>query len=249
MARRRPRNCYSLRTMSHKVAVFLLACVFSPAVDAQLDKIIGGLGSRNNPSDAQTASGLKEALQIGTDHAVDLTGKPDGYFKNNAIKILLPDKLRTAEKGLRLAGMGGKVDEFELSMNHAAEKAAPAARDIFKEALTAMTFGDARRILIGGDTSATEYFKSKTSDKLTTAFRPTVESTMADTGVVMQYKQLTSGLASLPFGKTANFDITAYVVRKALDGLFFMLGQEERKIRTDPTAQITPLLKEVFGKR
>ena len=235
--------------MSHKVTVLLLAFVFSPAVDAQLDKIIGGLGSRNNPSDAKTASGLKEALQIGTDHAVDFTGKPDGYFKNEAIKILLPDKLRTAEKGLRLAGMGGKVDEFELSMNRAAEKAAPAARGIFKEALSAMTFDDARKILTGGDTSATEYFRSKTSDKLTTAFRPTVESTMADTGVVTQYKQLTSGLASLPFGKSANFDITDYVVGKALDGLFFMLGQEEKKIRTNPAAQITPLLKEVFGKR
>jgi hypothetical protein len=142
-----------------------------------------------------------------------------------------------------------KVDEFELSMNRAAEKAAPAARDIFKEALTAMTFDDARKILTGGDTSATEYFKAKTSDKLTTAFRPTVESTMADTGVVTQYKQLTGGLASLPFGKSANFDITDYVVSKALDGLFYMLGEEEKKIRTNPAAQITPLLKEVFGKR
>ena len=235
--------------MSPKLAVLLLAFVFSPAVDAQLDKIIGGLGSRDNSSDARTASGLKEALQIGTDHAVDLTGRQDGYFKNEAIKILLPGKLRTAEKGLRLAGMGGKLDEFELSMNRAAEKAAPAARGIFKQALTAMTFDDARRILTGGDTSATEYFKSRTSDKLRTAFRPAVESAMANTGVVMQYKQLTSGLASLPFGKNANFDITEYVVGKALDGLFFMLGQEEKKIRTNPAAQITPLLKEVFGKR
>lgn len=235
--------------MSPKVAALLLVFVFSPAVDAQLDKIIGGLGSRNNSSDARTASGLKEALQIGTDHAVDLTGRQDGYFKNDAIRILLPDKLRTAEKALRLAGMGGKLDEFELSMNRAAEKAAPAARGIFKQALTAMTFDDARRILTGGDTSATEFFKSRTSDKLRTAFRPDVESAMAGAGVVMQYKQLTRGFASLPFGKNANFDITEYVVGKALDGLFFMLGQEEKKIRTNPAAQITPLLKEVFGKR
>jgi hypothetical protein len=235
--------------MLHKVAVFLLAFVFSPPVDAQLDKIIGGLGSRNNPNDGKTASGLKEALQIGTDHAVDFTSKPDGFLKNEAIKILLPDKLRTAEKGLRLAGMGGKVDEFELSMNRAAEKAAPAARSIFKTALTEMTFDDARKILTGGDTSATEYFRSRTSDKLTTAFRPAVESTMADTGVVTQYRQLAGGLGSLPFGKSADFNITDYVVGKALNGLFFMLGQEEKKIRTNPAAQITPLLKEVFGNR
>src|ERR1700712_3914201 len=159
--------------MSHKVAVVLLAFVFSPVLNAQLDKIIGGLGNRNNPGDAKTASGLKEALQIGTDHAVDFTGKPDGFFKNEAIKILLPEKLRTAEKGLRLAGMGPKVDEFELSMNRAAEKAAPAARSIFKNALIQMTFDDARKILTGGETSATEYFKSKTSEKLAASFRPT----------------------------------------------------------------------------
>lgn len=229
--------------------LFFLAFVFTPAVDCQLDKIIGGLGNHNNPSEAKTASGLKEALQVGTDHAVDFTGKPDGFFRNEAIRILLPEKLRTAEKGLRLAGMGAKVDEFELSMNRAAEKAAPAARSIFKEALSSMTFDDARKILTGGDTSATEYFRSKTSDKLTLAFRPTVESTMADTGVVTQYKQLTGTLSSLPFGKSANFDITDYVVGKALGGLFYTLGQEEKKIRTNPAAQITPLLKEVFGKR
>ena len=114
--------------MSHKVAVFLLAFVFSSAVDAQLDKIIGGLGSRNNPSDGKTASGLKEALQIGTDHAVDFTGKPDGFFKNEAIKILLPDKLRTAEKALRFtlsedvtAAIPPGYESFlEMAMNFAA---------------------------------------------------------------------------------------------------------------------------------
>ena len=148
-----------------------------------------------------------------------------------------------------MAGMGSKIDEFELSINRAAEKAAPAASSIFKDALAQMTFEDARKILTGGNTSATEYFKVKTSQKLTVAFKPTVESAMADTGVVTQYKQLSGGLPSLPFGRSQGFDITDYVVGKSLDGLFYMLGQEEKKIRTDPAAQITPLLKEVFGKR
>ena len=160
----------------------------------------------------------------------------------------MPEKLRTVEKGLRLAGMGGKIDEFELSMNRAAEKAAPAARGIFKDALTHMSFDDARKILTGGDTSATEYFKAKTSDKLTAAFRPTVEEAMADTGVVTQYNQLMGSVSALPFGRSASFDITGYVVGKTLDGLFYMVGQEEKKIRTNPAAQVTPLLKEVFGK-
>ena len=111
-----------------------------------------------------------------------------------------------------------------------------------------MTFEDARKILTGGNTSATEYFKTKTSERLTASFKPTVESAMEGTGVVKQYKQLTGGLQSLPFGRNQSFDITDYVVGKTLDGLFYMLGEEEKKIRTDPAAQITPLLKEVFGK-
>jgi hypothetical protein len=213
---------------------------------------LGGVLDRlktGGASDSKNASGLKEALQIGTDHAVDLTGTSDGFFKNQAIKILLPDTLRTAEKGLRAAGMGAKIDEFELSMNRAAEKAAPAARSIFKDALLQMTFDDVRKIMTGGDTSATDYFKAKTSAKLSASFKPTVESAMEETGVVRQYRQLAGGLQSLPFGRSQSFDITTYVVGKTLDGLFYVLGQEEKKIRTDPAAQITPLLKEVFGKR
>ena len=236
--------------MWYKLAFFslALALAFQSPAHAQIEKILGRLGSRSDQSDGQTASGLKEALRIGTDHAVDLTGTTDGFFKNQAIKILMPEKLRTVEKGLRMAGMGAKLDEFELSMNRAAEKAAPAARAIFKDALTQMTFDDVRKIFTGGDTAATQYFKDKTSDKLSAAFRPTVESAMEQTGVVKQYKQLSGALPSLPFGRSQSFDITDYVVGKTLDGLFYMLGQEEKKIRSDPAAQITPLLKQVFGK-
>ncbi len=235
--------------MRHKLTLALLAVALALPAHAQLDKILQGLGNRSSSGDSKTAAGLKEALQIGTDHAVDLTGTTDGFFKNAAIKILMPEKLRPVEKGLRFAGMGSKVDEFELSMNRAAEKAAPAARSIFKDALLQMTFTDARNILTGGDTAATQYFKSKTSEKLAATFRPTVKSAMAGTGVVKQYEQLTASIPVLPFGGTKNLDITDYVVGKTLDGLFYMLGQEKKKIRTNPAAQITPLLKEVFGKR
>jgi hypothetical protein len=235
--------------MPYKLIFVFGVIALNLAGEPQFGDILKGLGNRGNASDSKSASGLKEALQIGTDHAVDFTGKTDGFFKNEAIKIFLPDKLKTAEKGLRLAGMGTKIDDFELSMNRAAEKAAPAARGIFKDALMQMTFEDASKILTGGNTSATEYFKSKTSEKLSASFRPTVESAMQETGVVKQYQQLAGGIQSLPFGRSQKFDITDYVVGKALDGLFYMLGQEEKKIRTDPAAQVTPLLKEVFGKR
>lgn len=236
--------------MSQKLSLLMLAVVLALPANAQFGKVLDGLTKRSSgPADSKSASGLKEALRIGTDHAVGLTATADGFFKNEAIRILLPDKLRTVEKGLRMAGMGAKLDEFELSMNRAAEKAAPAARGIFKDAVVKMTFDDARGILTGGNTSATDYFKAATSERLAASFKPTVESAMDETGVVKQYKQLTGGLSSLPFGFSQSFDVTGYVVGKTLDGLFYMLGLEAKKIRTDPAARITPLLKEVFGKR
>src|SRR5689334_3487590 len=142
--------------MFRKVTFSLLAFALVLPANTQIGKVFEGLSNRGETSDSKTASGLREALQIGTDHAVDLTGITDGFFKNEAIKILLPEKLRTAEKMMRMAGMGPELDEFELSMNRAAEKAAPAARGIFKDALMQMTFDDARKILTGGNTSATE---------------------------------------------------------------------------------------------
>jgi hypothetical protein len=228
-------------------SVVLLTVV--PA-SAQLDRIWKGLGSGpgGGPSDAQVASGLKQALQVGTNNAVKATGRPDGYFRNQAIKILMPQELQTFESGLRLVGYGPQVDEFVLSMNRAAERAAPHAKRIFWDAITKMSFADARNILNGGDTAATEYFKDKTTDELTAAFRPVVGQAMNEVGVTRQYKGLVNRYQAIPFVKREAFDIDQYVVRKALDGLFTVVGQEERKIRTDPAARVTDLLKDVFGK-
>ena len=207
-----------------------------------------GLGKTDQLSDEKVASGLKEALQVGTENAVKLTGKPDGYFKNEAIKILMPEKLRTFEKGLRAVGYGPQVDEFVLSMNRAAERAAPAAKSIFWDAIKQMTFDDARKIFGGGDTAATDYFREKTSEKLTTAFRPIVEQAMNEVGATRQYKELVGQAKSIPFLRTQALDIDQYVVGKALDGLFHVLGEEEKKIRKNPAARVTSLLKEVFGR-
>jgi len=179
---------------------------------------------------------------------VKLTGNTDGYFGNQAIKILMPSNLRPLERGLRTIGFGPKVDEFILSMNRSAEAAAPAAKKIFGDAILAMTFDDARKILSGGDTAATEYFKSKTSAQLTAAFQPFVEKTMSQNGVTQQYKALTDQYQSIPFAKSQSLDINKYVVGEALDGLFYELADQERQIRKDPAARTTSLLKEVFGK-
>ena len=231
------------------LAVYFLVSA-SPAL-AQLDQIFKGLGSMGKQgglSDVKIGSGLKEALQVGTENTVNLTGKTDGYFSNQAIKILMPEKLRTLEKGVRAVGYGPKIDEFILSMNRAAEKAAPAAKQIFWDAIGEMTFDDAKKILSGGDTAATDYFKAKTTDKLTAAFRPVVDKTMDEYSVTRQYKELVGRFQAIPFMKSETFDIDSYVVGKSLDGLFYVLGQEERKIRTNPTARVTDLLKEVFNK-
>ena len=199
-------------------------------------------------SDDKIVAGLKQALQLSTGNAVALTGKPDGFLKNEAIKILLPPKLQTVGKGMRMFGMGQQVDELEVGMNRAAEQATPEAKRIFIAAVQKMTFADARRILTGNDTAATEYFKSSSSGDLTAAFSPIVARAMQRVGVVQQYNRL---LTSAPGGSAlrGQFDLNQYVVGKTLDGLFLMLGNEEKKIRKDPAAQTTALLREVFGRR
>ncbi len=224
------------------------------SAQAQLDEIIKKAGdalSQNKAAgltDTKIVAGLKEALQVSTGKAVALTGRPDGFLKNQAIKILLPDKLRPVASGLRMVGMGSQVDALEVGMNRAAEQATPLAKQIFLNSLKKMTFTDARKILSDGGTAATDYFKRTSTDELTTAFSPMVHQSMLKVGVVQQYNKVVN---SAPGGTmlAGKFDLDKYVVGKTLDGLFYMLGEEEKKIRKDPAAQTTALLKEVFGKR
>jgi len=240
----------SVDMMIRVLTICMIVLLTALPASAQLDRIFKGLGigQKGDLSDAKIGSGLKEALKIGTENAVNLTGKTDGYFLNQAIKILMPEKLRMLEKGLKAVGYGPQIDEFVLSMNRSAEQAAPAAKQIFWDALEQMTFEDARKILSGNETAATEYFKGKTTDKLTAAFRPVVDKSMNEVGVTRQYKELVGKYESIPFVKKETFDVDSYVVTKALDGLFHVLGDEEKKIRTNPQARVTDLLKEVFKK-
>lgn len=236
--------------MIRALAVGAIVLVTAAPASAQLGRILRGLGlgRPGGLNDAKIASGLKEALQIGTQNAVNLTGRLDGYFRNEVIKILMPEKLQTLEKGLRLVGYGPRVDEFVLSMNRAAERAAPRAKAIFWDAIGEMSFEDARKILNGGDTAATDYFQDKTTDRLAAAFRPVVDKAINEVGVTRRYKELIGRYEAIPFVTSERFDIDQYVVTKALDGLFYVVGEEERKIRTNPTARVTDLLKEVFAK-
>jgi hypothetical protein len=238
--------------MAHRMSrVGVLGVLFCTGLlQAQFLQIPGFGGKANHaagPEDAMIGSGLKEALSVGTQRAVRLVDQPGGYLNNEAIKILVPQNLRTVEKVSRGLGQGARVDEFVASMNHAAESAAPEAETIFAEAVTEMTIDDARKLLNGGDTSITEYFKSKTSARLAVAFRPHVEAAMSRNGVTQQYQALVGQMSWVSFGNGSSTDINTYVVNKALSGLFYMLGQQEKEIRTNPAARTTALLKQVFG--
>jgi len=219
-------------------------------INKALKGLSGVTGSGGNGlSDAKIGSGLQEALKIGTENAVDITGQTVGFFKNQLIKILMPKTLQNMEKPLRLVGYGPQIDEFVLGMNRAAEKSVPFAKDIFWDAIGQMSFDDARKILAGSDTAATDYFKAKTSKKLQAAFKPSVEEVMGQVGVNQQYNELVGRYKDVPFAKSITFDVNQYVTEKTTDGLFFVVGQEEKKIRTNPAARVTDLLKEVFSKR
>jgi hypothetical protein len=232
------------------VATLLLGATSSSAqLDEWLKRLPQGPPSTGGLGDARIGEGLKEALRAGTENAVSVTGRVDGYFANQAIKILMPERLKSLEQGLRLIGQGDRVDELVLGMNRAAERAAPFAREIFVDAISDMSIDDARTILSGADTAATDYFKSKTTTRLTAAFEPVVARTMNEVGVARQYKDLLARAQAIPFFRTEDYDLDRYVVGKSLDGLFHVVGEEERKIRTNPTARTTELLREVFSRR
>ncbi len=200
-------------------------------------------------SDSKMIDGLKEALQIGTGNAVETVSQMGGYYENPEIKIPLPDAIQRVEKLVRAAGYGAQVDAFEMSMNRAAEKAAPEAKSIFWDAIKQMNFSDARKILEGQDNEATLYFKEKTYGRLSEVFEPIVHNAMSQVGVTRKYQELDEKVRSVPFASILQFDLDAYVKDGALGGLFFMLSEEERKIRQDPAARVTDLLKETFGKK
>ena len=198
--------------------------------------------------DPTIASGLKEALSIGTKNAVGLVSRHNGYFANNAIKILLPDKVQQAANFLGKLGYQEQVDEFMRSMNRAAEKAAPKAASYFADAIRGMSIEDARKILTANDRAATDYFQSKTSSQLYDAFKPTISESMSQVGVTRAYQAMISKIPALSLVKPDSVDLEHHVTTKALDGLFLMVGEEEAKIRANPVARTTDLLKKVFAK-
>ncbi len=214
---------------------------------SSLDKIITNSGGQGNSlSNDDIISGLKEALRVGADNSSKKLSLADGFFGDAAIKILMPAEAQKVEKTLRSVGMGKMVDKAILSMNRAAEDAASGIGNIFWNAITKMGINDGLQILRGGDFAATDYLKKMTTLELTEKFRPVIESSLTKTDATQYWKDVFTTYNKISKDKV-NTDLTAYVTEKALSGLFYNISIEEQKIRKDPAAQVTGILKKVFG--
>lgn len=208
------------------------------------------LGGQAGPLDEGTvAAGLREALRVGTERAVDTTSRVDGFLADELIRIALPSELEPAADVLRGIGLGGEVDRLELTMNRAAERASGEAVDLFWEAIRGMTLADAFAILEGPDDAATSYFRERTEGALRARFQPLVQGKMEELGLYGTYEGLLARYQALPLAEKPDLDLTSYVTEHALAGLFTVLAREEGRIREDPLARTTALLQRVFGNR
>jgi len=241
--------------MKSKVLILIISLMFVVGYGHQVDAgfqdwlkdTAKKMGGEKGLGDDEIISGLKQALEVGTGNAVTTVSQLNGYSENPKIRIPLPEDVQKVEKILRATGFGNKLDEFELSMNRAAERAAPEAKTIFGDAIKQMSFTDARQILDGPDDAATQYFQDKTSDQLQVIFKPITHQAMSEVGVTSYYQSIDDKVKTIPFADQMSFDLDQYVTDKALNGLYLMLAEEEKKIRQDPAARVTNLLKKVFG--
>lgn len=198
-------------------------------------------------SQADASAGVKAALDRGADAAVSLLGQPDGFLGNPKVKIPLPSGLESGAKLLKATGQGKQLDELITAMNRAAEAAVPAAKPLLKQAIQQMSVADASQIIRGGDTSVTDFFATKTRAPLTERFLPIVTQQTEKLSLAQQYNAVAGQAAGFGLLKKDDANVQQYVTRKALDGLFFMIGEEERKIRKDPVGTGSAILKKVFG--
>jgi hypothetical protein len=243
---RNSRPAISIVPIAAALAAAMGLSVFGCGGSSSLSGVGDLFPSGGLTGDSRIVAGLKQALEVGTERAVGQTSQVNGFLGNSAIRIGLPESLDTMGKGLRAIGFGAELDQLEVAMNRAAEEASGEATAVFWDAIGQMSFSDARGILDGGQTAATDYFERTTREPLSARFEPIVAARMQKVGVVQQYQGLVNRYAALPFADAPSLKIEDYVTNGALDGLFHVLGQEERKIRDDPGARTTALLKEVF---
>jgi hypothetical protein len=208
---------------------------------------LGGMFQGQELSESTVVAGLKEALRVGTDRAVNALSQEGGYAADPALRIGMPESLEKLASTLRQVGLGQQVDLFEQKMNEAAESAAAQAAPVFLDAIGQMSFADARQILGGDQTAITDYFREKTLAQLAELYTPVVREHMNQVGAVNQYNTIVGRYQQIPFVPQIDFSPDAYVTEQALKGLFASLAEVERDIRTNPAARTTDLLKRVFS--
>ncbi len=217
---------------------------FNDALNTVLDEV-GGSGD-GKLSNTDIGNGLREALSVGITKGVSLTSKTDGFFKNPQIKIPWPADVKKVENTLRDIGLGGEVDKVVMKLNRAAEDASQKAKPIFISAIKQLTFSDVMNILKGENNAATEFLRRTTSGQLTNEFNPVIKTSLDKMDATKHWGSAINKYNKIPLVKKVDPDLTGYVTGKALDGLFHMVAKEEAKIRKDPIARTTDLLKKVF---
>ncbi len=237
-----------------KIIVFSCFLLGSMATQAQLDlnNVLNTAGSVLNGSGASLSNdevikGLKEALSVGTNKSTSLASKMDGFNKNSQIRIPWPKDAQVMANSLRSVGMGSQVDNLVLQLNRAAEEAAKKAAPIFLAAITSMSITDGFGILKGSDNAATKYLSDKTTTQLKTEFKPVVRDAMNKVGIAKLWNPLMTRYNKIPMVQKVNPNLEDYVTLKAIEGLFKLVGAEELKIRKDPGARVSDILKKVFG--
>ena len=214
----------------------------------ELLQVVETVAASTEPSLGEMSSGLKEALTKGAGFAVQTLNKEGGYFNDPLVKIPFPQEAQFAANALRDIGLGNVVDNFEKKLNEGAEKGAALALPIFKNAIREMSFADVKNILLGGENAATNYFRDKTLTQLSSAFSPYVKQSLDEVNATQLWTDLTTRYNRIPLvRKKVETDIVKYATGKALDGLFLKLADEEKKIRENPIARTSDLLKKVFG--
>jgi hypothetical protein len=226
--------------------LFIILILFSGCTSTQINRTINDVMGEGLTQE-QVAAGLKEALEKGVINGSSLASQIDGYFKNPQIKLPFPPDAQNVENKLRQIGLGNEVDKFILTLNRAAEQAAAEAKPIFINAIRSMTIQDAWEILRGDDHAATNYLQRTTTDQLTAKFQPVIANALAKTNATKYYSDLINAYNKIPFVDHMNPDLDVYATEKSIEGLFYLVAQEEERIRENPAARTTELLRKVFA--
>lgn len=229
------------------ISCFVVSCDTLQPITGGMGAPSGTIGNTSTPTGSEITSALKQVLDMGIKQGVKQVSQKDGFFKNALIKILFPPQAQKVEQTLRQIGLGSICDQFILSVNRAAENASKEALPIFVNALKGMSFSDASQILLGSDTAATHYFRTKTTNELAGKFQPVISQSLHQVDATKYWGTITSQYNKLPLVQPINTDLSAYVTQKAIDGLFKMVAQKEIQVRDHIAGRSTPLLKKVFG--